>query len=110
MVSCRQPEDAMSSEGTKYDPLAHVPDPNDPIQVFAYRRGVEIYVEIREKDSTTGLTIPWLLAMKVPSQINEQLLYAIEGVLIETRDGTVPEFERLIDEWGPHGEGTAEQN
>ena len=29
-----------------YDPLAHVPDPNDRFQVFAYTRGAEIFVEI----------------------------------------------------------------
>ena len=50
-----------------YDPLAHVPDPNDPIQVFAYRRGAEIYVEIRAKDAKDGLTVPWLDALKVAS-------------------------------------------
>jgi hypothetical protein len=37
----------MGAESTNYDPLAHVSDPNDLIQVFALRCGVEIYVEIR---------------------------------------------------------------
>ncbi len=100
----------MSAESTDYDPLAHVPDPTDPIQVFAYRRGVEIFVEIREKDSADGLTIPWMEALKVASRINEQVIHAVEGFFRQAQDGTIPEFERRISELGPHGEGTAEQN
>jgi hypothetical protein len=100
----------MSPESAKFDPLAHVPDPNDPIQVFAYRHGIEVYVEIRAKDATTGLTIPWMLALDVAAKINQQVLYAIDGVLSQVQDGTIPEFERLIEELGPHGEGTAELN
>jgi hypothetical protein len=42
--------------------------------------------------------------------INEQPGYALEGVLKQAKAGTLPEFERLILEWGPHGEGTAEKN
>ena len=93
-----------------YDPLAHVPDPNDPIQVFAYRRGAEIFVEIRAKDATDGLTIPWMDALRVASQINQQVIYAVEGLLTQVQDGTIAEFERRLNDWGPHGEGTADQN
>jgi hypothetical protein len=93
-----------------YDPLAHVPDPDDPVQVFAYRRGAEIFVEIRAKDAKDGLTIPWLDALKVAADINEQVRFAVEGFLSQVQDGTIPEFERRLNEWGPHGEGTAEQN
>ena len=93
-----------------YDPLAHVPDPDDRFQVFAYTRGVEIWVEISVKATSVTLTIPMLDALKIAANINHQLVYAFEGVLKRFDAGTLPEFERLISEWGPHGEGTAEQN
>ena len=93
-----------------YDPLAHVPDPHDPIQVFAYRHGAEILVEIRAKDAKNGLTVPWTEALRVAANINQQIFYALEGFVQQVNEGTIPEFDRLTDQWGPHGEGTAEQN
>jgi hypothetical protein len=49
-------------------------------------------------------------AIKVAGDINQQLFHAIEAMFKRAQDGTVPEFERLISEWGRHGEGTAEKN
>ena len=54
-------------------PLAHVPDPNDRFQVFAYMHGAEIYVEIVDKQTGSGLEIPPLEALKVAGNINQQL-------------------------------------
>jgi hypothetical protein len=93
-----------------YDPLAHVPDPNERFQVFAYTRNLQIYVEISDTHAGTALTIPMLDALKVAGNINQQLVYALEGLFKRAEGGTLPEFERLISEWGPHGEATAEQN
>jgi hypothetical protein len=93
-----------------YDPLADIPDPNDRFQVFAYTRGVDLWVEISDKATGVTLTIPMLDALKIAANINQQVVYALEGLFKRAEGGTLPEFERLISEWGPHGEGTAEKN
>ena len=93
-----------------YDPLDHLPDPEKRFQVLAYTRGVELYVEVMDATTKQGVAMPFVDALRVASEINAEAARMLEVVVSQMEQGTIPLFERLIAEWGPHGEGTAEQN
>jgi hypothetical protein len=95
----------------EYNPLDHWPDPAKRFKVLAYtRRGVEIYVEVMDDTTKQGVMMPLIEALQVAADINLEVARLLDVVAHQMADGTIPEFERRIAEWGLHGEGTAEQN
>ena len=96
--------------GDDYNPLDHLPDPAKRFKVLAYTRGPEIYIEIMDDVTKTGVVMPFLDALGAASDINLEAVRISEVMATQMQGGTLPEWERLVAEWGRHGEGTAENN
>ena len=96
---------------TDYNPLDHLPDPSKRFQVVAIlRRDTEVDIEIVDVVTKQGVVVPLLQALEIAADINLEAARIMRLIADQMTDGTLPEFERRIAEWGPHGEGTAEQN
>ena len=85
-----------------YDPLAHVPDPDDDVQVFAYRRGAEIFVDtirqIRHVISTCSIEV------LIPDfQGNYRALKAIAKEKPEIVNHNIETVRRLFPSIRPQG-------
>jgi hypothetical protein len=98
----------MAEERGHLVPLDHLPNPSKRFKVLAYtRRGVEIYVEVMDGTTKQGVMMPLIEALQVAADINLEVARLLNVVADQMANGTIPEFERRVAEWGPHGEGTA---
>ena len=93
-----------------YDPLDHLPDPAKRFKVLGYTRGVELYIEVMDDVTKQGVVMDFLSALRVAADINLEAARILEVVTSQMEQGTIPQFEKLIGEWGHHGEGTADKN
>ena len=98
----------MSADDT---PLDHLPDPSKRFQVLAIlRRDTDVDIEIVDVVTKQGIVVPLFQALEIAADINLEAARIMRLIADQMTDGTLPAFERRKVEWGPHGEGTAEQN
>jgi hypothetical protein len=95
---------------TDHDPLDHLPDPAKRYKVLAFTRGAEVYVEILDDVTQTGVVMDLLAALQVAAEINLETTRIMAVLASQVEQGTLPVWKQFIAEWGPHGDGTAEQN
>jgi hypothetical protein len=98
------------TDGSKDNPLDHLPDPVKRYQVLALTRGAEVSVEILDDVRKTGVTMDVLSALRVAADINLEATRMMEVTASQVEQGTILVWKQMISEWGPHGERTAEQN
>lgn len=76
-------------QNPRFDPLAHVPDPDQRYQVFAFMHGGAPFVQIADVESKTGVIVDLLSALEVARDINDQVVHLLErlgheqGAMIE---------------------------
>jgi hypothetical protein len=91
-------------------PHDHLPDPAKRFKVLAYTNDLEIYVELMDDEMKTGVVMDVFSALRAAADINLEIARITEVVAAQVEDGTIPVWKQLLSEWGPHGEGTAENN
>jgi hypothetical protein len=91
-------------------PPDHLPDPEQCFQVLAYTRGAEAYIKILDDVRKTGVMMDLLSALRAAAEINLEATRIMEVVASQIEQGTMPVWRTFISDWGPHGNGTAEQN
>jgi hypothetical protein len=111
MLWCGEPPGLRRILVSDYNPLDHLPDPSKRYQALAILRdGVEVEVEIVDVERKQGVVLPFIAALQVAADINLEIARIMEVIADQVADGTFVAYQRLKSEWGPHGEGTAEQN
>ena len=79
-------------------------------ELLAFTCGADVYVEILDDARKTGVVMDLLSALHVAADINLETARIMEVLASQLDQGTIPIWTKFIAEWGPHGEGTAEQN
>jgi hypothetical protein len=58
----------------------------------------------------TGVVMDLPSVLAVAAGINQEAVRIVDAVASQIDQGTIPLWKRFISRWGPHGDGTAEQN